>query len=344
MKNVDDKLQKLRPVIDSINKRLRLVPIEECLAADEKIIPFKDKTSLKQYNPKKPHKWGYKVFVLSGVSGFSYNFEIFTGKSDNICAPDVPDMRASSNVVVRLARIIPNFCNYRLYIDNWFNSIPLQIFMYERGILLLGTVRSDRLRQCQLPSEKEMKKEWRGSFLEKVATIDGVTLSAVSWYDNKIVTLLSNFVGSEPVTEVKRFSKAMKETIKIKCPNLVQEYNRHMGGVDLIDSLLGYYRNKIKSKKWYHLIFFHLIDMVIANAWILWRKNKNTDAHLVDFELAITNLLANAVKDPSAVTRHGRPSIETNNIRKPGPKANKSHSAIRFDSVGHWPVIRDNCS
>ena len=95
----------------------------------------------------------------------------------------------------------------------------------------------NRLRQCHLPSEKEMKTEGRGSFLEKVATTDGVTLSVVSWYDNKIVTLLSNFVGSEPVTEVKRFSKAMKETVK--CPNLVQEYNRHMGGVDLLDSLLG---------------------------------------------------------------------------------------------------------
>ena len=80
MKNVDDKLQKLCPVIDSINKRLRLVPIEECLAADEKIIPFKDKSSLKLYNPKKPHKWGYKVFVLSRVSGFSYKFETSLAK------------------------------------------------------------------------------------------------------------------------------------------------------------------------------------------------------------------------------------------------------------------------
>ena len=152
----------------------------------------------------------------------------------------------------------------------------------------------NRLRQCHLPSEKEMKTEGRGSFLEKVATTDGVTLSVVSWYDNKIVTLLSNFVGSEPVTEVKRFSKAMKETVK--CPNLVQEYNRHMGGVDLLDSLLGYYRNKTKSKKWYHQIFFHLTDMVIVNAWILWRKYKNAYVHLVDFKLAIANLLA---KDPS---------------------------------------------
>ena len=80
-----------------------------------------------------------------------------------------------------------------------------------------------------------MKKQGRGSFLEKVATIDGVTLSVVSWYDNKIVTLLSNFVGSEPVAEENLFSRAMKETTKIKCPNLVQEYNCHMGGVDLLD-------------------------------------------------------------------------------------------------------------
>ena len=133
VKNVDDKLHKLRPVIDNINERLRLVPIEECLAVDEQIIPFKGKSSLKQYNPKKPHKWGYKGFALSGVSGFSYNFEIFTGKSDNICAQDEPDMGACSNVVVRFARIIPNFWNYKLHIDNWFNSVPLQIFMYERG-------------------------------------------------------------------------------------------------------------------------------------------------------------------------------------------------------------------
>lgn len=41
-----------------------------------------------------------------------------------------------------------------------------------------------------------MKKEGRGSFIEKGATIDGVCLSVVSWYDNKIVTLPSNFVGS----------------------------------------------------------------------------------------------------------------------------------------------------
>lgn len=47
------------------------------MAVDEQIIPTKARSSLKQYNPKKPHKWGYKVFVLSG--GFSYNFDFYSG-------------------------------------------------------------------------------------------------------------------------------------------------------------------------------------------------------------------------------------------------------------------------
>ena len=115
-----------------------------------------------------------------------------------------------------------------------------------------------------------------------------------------------------------------------------------MGGVDLLDLLLGYYRSKIKSKKWYLRIFFHLTDMVIVNVWILLRKYKNADFHLVDFKLTTANLLANVDEDPSAVARRGRPSIETNDIRKPGLKVNKPHSAIRFDTVGHWPVIQDS--
>ena len=130
-----------------------------------------------------------------------------------------------------------------------------------------------------------MKKEDRGSFTEKVATIDVVFLSVVSWYDNKIVTLLSNFVGSQPPTEVKRFSKAVKENISVTCPKLVEQYNHHMGGVDLLDSVLGYYRNKIRSRKWHHRIFFHFLDMTAVNGWILWRRYQNLNIALTYWDM-----------------------------------------------------------
>jgi len=42
---------------------------------------------------------------------------------------------------------------------------------------------------------------------------------------------------------------------KVKCPNIVSAYNKHMGGVDLTDSLISRYRNKLWFKKWYHCLF-----------------------------------------------------------------------------------------
>ena len=56
--------------------------------------------------------------MRGGASGFSYKFEIFTGISDNVCSPNEPDVRASSNAAVRLARHIPDTCNYKFYVDN----------------------------------------------------------------------------------------------------------------------------------------------------------------------------------------------------------------------------------
>lgn len=104
-----------------------------------------------------------------------------------------------------------------------------------------------------------MKKKARGTYVERMAAIDSVALSVVSCYDNKVVTLLSNFVGSESTAEVRRFSKKEKQHIQVPCLKIVTVYNQHMGGVDLLDFLLGCYRIKIRSNKWYHRLCFSLI-------------------------------------------------------------------------------------
>ena len=121
------------------------------------------------------------MFVLSGVSAFSYNFEVFTDAGDNVCLPNEPDIGSSSNVVVRLARRLPSDVNHKLYIDSSFNNLPLQVYLKERGILSPGTVRKNRLQGCPLPSEKEMKKTGRGTYVEKMWRNKGVDLSCVSW-------------------------------------------------------------------------------------------------------------------------------------------------------------------
>lgn len=51
--------------------------------------------------------------------------------------------------------------------------------------------------------------------------------------------------------------------------------NKYMGGVDLLDSMLGPYRIRIRSKKWPKKVFFHFLDLCVVNAWILWRKKSD---------------------------------------------------------------------
>ena len=52
------------------------MPSEETNSVDEQMIPFKGKSSLQRYLPKKPKKWGFKVFSRNGQSGFCYDFEV----------------------------------------------------------------------------------------------------------------------------------------------------------------------------------------------------------------------------------------------------------------------------
>ncbi|KAG5882208.1 hypothetical protein JTB14_024720 [Gonioctena quinquepunctata] len=142
---------------------------------------------------------------------------------------------------------------------NWFSSISLMIYLTNVGILPLGTV---SLTGAVMPTEKEMKKKGRGHLVEKIATIDNVDVSIV-WFDNKIVSTVSTYAGSEPIGEkIRFFNKEIVHKI-VPCPKRVLIYNSYMGGIDLLDSMLGLYRIKIKSKKYYLRMFFHFIDITL---------------------------------------------------------------------------------
>ncbi|KAG5869521.1 hypothetical protein JTB14_015732 [Gonioctena quinquepunctata] len=194
-----DKLFKFRPLL------------EEFSAVDEQIIPTKCRNQLKQYNPAKPHEWGYKNQVLSGASGFSYDFDIFAGEQSNTFPDGAPDLG--------------------------------------NGLSPLGTVRLNRVPNSEMPTAKDFKKQGRGFIVEKVAVIDNIKIGITTWFDNKPENMLSTYVGSD-----------------IPCPQAVEVYHRHMGGVDLLDSILGLYRIYLRSEKMVQKnIFFHMVDMCVVD-------------------------------------------------------------------------------
>lgn len=61
-----------------------------------------------------------------------------------------------------------------------------------------------------------------------------------------------------------------KKSVDVKCPYVIQEYNQHMGGVDLLDRLMGRYKVTAKIVKWYMSLFYHFLDLTMVNSLLMY--------------------------------------------------------------------------
>ena len=78
--------------------------------------------------------------------------------------------------------------------------------------------------------------------------------------------------------------------VTLSGPVIIEEYNEHMGGVDKANMLLSLYKTKNRTKKWYHRIFFHLLNVAIMNSWILHRSTGG-EGVILDFVLDVERCL-----------------------------------------------------
>ena len=195
-------LFKLQPIIDHFRHVFSTSVIPETmLAVDEMMVAFKGRHKLKVYMPAKPTKWGYKIWSLAGVSGYVYNFEI-VGEHDRKGAPvgekALKGIGESGYVDARLTQSLDRG-KHKVYFDNYFALPDLLVYLKEKGIFALSTLRPNRSRGFPMMSEKDMKREDRGATDEIMDSVNGVVIC--TWYGNKRVITASNFVGKEPVGE-----------------------------------------------------------------------------------------------------------------------------------------------
>lgn len=318
-----DKLYKVRPVLDMLSERFK-----ECLkpgkmfAVDESMIKFKGRSSLKQYMPKKPIKRGYKVWMLCEKSGYVYKFSVYTGK-----VGDSVQKNLGESVVLNLCTEIEGSYHH-LYFDNYFSTYSLLVELKIKKILACGTVQANRK---HLPSLKEDRNLKRGEYDWRVSDTG---VSFMKWKDKKSVHLISNFHNPADVTEVTRTCKDGSKEV-VPCPVALKEYNEHMNSVDKLDQLKKYYEIDRKSRKWWHRIFFHFMDVSVVNAYIL-KSKLGPCQPLKKFKLNIIEALTSQrLLELPLGNRRGRPSTSTPiQIKKHKPHV---PAEIRLQKAAHQP-------
>jgi len=234
------------------------------LSIDEMMIGTRCHVSFLQYLPKKPTKFGIKVFVNSEAkTGYVLSFDIYTGKS----ASRDKSTSVCHSVVMHLLESYLGKGNW-VFMDNYYSSPKLFVELHAKNTYATGTVRQIRK---QFP--ESLKSENNKLDVGQYRFARHGELLAVIWHDRRDVTLLTTAHSRSASTVMKR-PKGSKEKVPVACPTCVVDYNSFMGGVDLTDQYLSYYTlTNRKTVKWWKKVFWRLIDMSILNSFIIFKTN-----------------------------------------------------------------------
>ena len=113
-------------------------------------------------------------------------------------------------------------------------------------------------------------------------------------------------VGS---VNVQRRQKGSAEKLGISCPRIVANYNKGMGGVDLLDQRKSYYEVDRKAKfRFYLRIFFDLMDIACVNASIVYQQSCDSRTSLLDFKKSVADSLTRRFSSRKRSFPFARPS------------------------------------
>ncbi len=206
---------------------------------------------------------------------------------------------------------------HKLYMDNYFSSPDLFDDLATKQIYCCGTVRPNRKGMPQDLDPKRMTLK-RGDL--QVRTRGDLT--TILWRDKRDVRILTN-IHDAPAEG--NFCDTNGKAIK---PQIVADYNRHMGYVDKGDRMANSYSINRRTWKWTKKLFFHLFDLTILNSHILFSSLGGKKISHRDFRNTLMwNLLAQAGHERNVQRPIGRPSAAVTKVLRLEERDRK-----------HWPI------
>lgn len=223
------------------------------------------------------------------------------------------------------------------------------------NFLSTSTIRKNRLRDCPMTTEKTFKKYKRGSFEYSIVNYKNCKVNVLQWLDGSVVTISSTAHSAFPLDSIKRWDRKSKKIIKVDYPSIIKHYNKKMGGVDLFDMLMAFYRLDHKSKKWYFRIFYWALNLCLINGCLIRKRQcilqkipKKNTYKLLDFCISVSSHLMNT-NQVSTQKKRGRPSLlpEQNNSKKIISRKYqlpeiKISNDVRYDEISHFPKPTTN--
>ena len=294
-------LAKIKPIIDGLKKNFSsCVNPTQNLCIDESLMLWKGRLAFKQYIPSKRHRFGIKSFELVDCeTKFVLDFIVYTGS--NTECQITSELGLSGSIVLEMMRPYLNK-GHHLYVDNWYTSPTLFELLHRNKTGACGTVRKNR--KGLPPLTIKLK---RGESQYSHTNI----LLALKWQDKREVHMLSTIHSTAYANSDKVDHQTGEEIEKPVC---ILDYTKNMGGVDHVDMQMSFSECIRKSVKWYKKVFFHLLDMAVYNAFVVYKLQNDLSPHLSDFRLDLIREILTQFGSQRSTTI-GRPPARPPSLR-----------------------------
>lgn len=245
-----DKMAPFRKVWNMWTHRLEMLfSPDRDLCVDEQLVAFKGRCSFRQYMPKKPAKYGIKIWAACDVkTSYAWRLQVYTGKA----APDRVEVNQGMRVVLDMTEGLQG---HVVTCDNFFTSCALADELLKRKMALVGTIRQNK---PELPPHLLQAKK-REIFSSIFAFTNTHTLVSYIPRRGKNVLLLST---KHRCPDVSKEGK--------RKPVIIEDYNKCKGGVDNLDMVVGTYSCRRRTNYWPMALFHNVLDVSLYNAYVLW--------------------------------------------------------------------------
>jgi hypothetical protein len=267
-----DRFAAIRDIFESLNFECMscLVP-SDYLSLDETLYPMRNQICFKQYNPKKPAKYGL-LFKAINAARYPYTYI-----ASPYCGKPQEDggkyyIQGTEEIVKQMIeRLLENkvsLAGRNISFDRLYTSISIQLWLYEKNITSLGTM---QLNRKGIPAEMLNFKHREVLSTEVYWQSDG-PLSMSSY----VVQTASGKKNVVVLSTLNQILGTTKDDNRKKLA-LYKLYDFTKGGTDIVDQRMAFHTCKTKSRKWTTIAFAYMIDTARVNSSTIYALNKNVD-------------------------------------------------------------------
>lgn len=181
----------------------------------------------------KRSRFGIKLYELTSADGYVLNIILYTGKGT------VDEDRENGHAYRVVMDLLQGYLGkgHSVYMDNFYNSLPLARRLLAHGTQVVGTLKGNRKGIPKAVKKKTLKKG-ESTFVRRGSIL------IQRWVDKKDVIMISTQHNGDFETTRNKFGE-----VKLK-PKAIVEYNKYMGHVDKADQLTSYYTTPRKTIRW----------------------------------------------------------------------------------------------